>query len=267
MIFASDLDRTLMYSARAITDLGMPISSKLKPVEEKDGKWVSFMTETSFIKLKEISHQGIFVPVTTRTTAQFNRFVIFKQEIPIKYAVTSNGATILYQGIPLKEWSNYIQERRQMETVSQIELLNVLKKEGFDLDGEKNQAENLFFYYILNCLPTVTEKEAIDELALKNGWRVSLQGRKLYFIPKAISKGSALEYICKLEGINAIAGAGDSILDWDFLKNCQYRFVPNHGELANLLAPVPGTTNYFLTKSSGLLAGEEILQQFHNLLS
>ena len=62
--------------------------------------------------------------------------------------------------------------------------------------------------------------------------------------------------------MKVIAGAGDSILDWDFLRNCHYRFVPAHGELAR----VSGTKDYTLTKNKGVGAGEEIIQQFLQLL-
>ncbi|MBO0958255.1 hypothetical protein J1P26_00800 [Neobacillus sp. MM2021_6] len=273
MIFASDLDRTLMYSMRAIEELGEPKESILKPVEQKDGKWVGYMTAPAFLALKKLSSHSLFVPVTTRTTVQFNRFVILAEEIPIKYAITTNGATILYQGVPMEEWSNHIYSKIHSESVSQTELLSILHREGFYFDGEKKQAENLFFYYILNCLPTASDKELLHNLAFRYGWRISLQGRKLYFIPKAISKGSALEYICNREGMKTIAGAGDSILDWDFLKNCQHRFIPNHGELVNelanmsILSKVTGTINHILTENHGILAGEEILQGFLKLLS
>jgi hydroxymethylpyrimidine pyrophosphatase-like HAD family hydrolase len=262
MIFASDLDRTLVYSKRAIEDLGEFDPSLLKPIEKKDGNWVAFMTESSFSTLKELSLTSLFVPVTTRTTEQFNRFIIFKEDIPLRYAITSNGANILFKGKPMKDWSAHIMNRMQAESVTQEELLAILQREGFQFDGQIKQAENLFFYFILNSLPPADGRKAINDLAVSYGWRTSIQGRKLYFIPCAISKGTALEYISEREGMEVIAGAGDSILDWDFLKNCQYRFVPAHGELAR----VSGTSNYTLTKHHGVAAGEEILQEFKKLL-
>lgn len=262
MIFASDLDRTLVYSKRAIEELGEIDKSLLKPVESKDNNWVAFMTESSFFTLKELSLNSLFVPVTTRTTEQFNRFLIFKKEIPLKYAITSNGANIIYQGELIEDWSAHIYKRMNAESVSQNELLAILKRKGFQFDGRIKQAENLFFYFILNSLPPAADRKAINDVAMSNGWRISIQGRKLYFIPLAISKGNALEYISKREGMQLLAGAGDSVLDWDFLKDCQYRFVPAHGELAR----VSGTSNYTLTKNYGVRAGEEIIQQFLQLL-
>jgi hydroxymethylpyrimidine pyrophosphatase-like HAD family hydrolase len=262
MIFASDLDRTLVYSKRAIEELGEFDRTALKPIEKKDNDWVAFMTEQSFLALKELSLTSLFVPVTTRTTEQFNRFLIFKKDIPLKYAITSNGANIIYKGEIMKDWSEHIFNRMNEESVPQKELLAKLKREGFQIDGQIKQAENLFFYYILNSLPPALDRKAINDLAVSYGWRISVQGRKLYFIPRAISKGDALEYISKLEGKEVIAGAGDSVLDWDFLKNCKYRYVPAHGELAR----VSGTNDFSLTKNYGVGAGEEIIHQFLQLL-
>ncbi|MGG3470194.1 hypothetical protein ABES02_22250 [Neobacillus pocheonensis] len=258
MIFASDLDRTLVYSKRALEELGIPKGTLLKPVEKKDGSWVSYMTESSFFTLKELSRHSLFVPVTTRTTEQFNRFTIFAEDIPLKYAITTNGANILYHGEPLKEWADTILQALEMDSAAPEELLAKLQREGFRFDGQLKQVENLFFYFILNSLPDSFEKSELSDWVAKYGWRISLQGRKLYFMPYAISKGTALDYICQREGMVAIAGAGDSYLDLDFLELCQNRFIPKHGELAR----VSMKSVFTFTEKCGVLAGEEILQQF-----
>jgi hydroxymethylpyrimidine pyrophosphatase-like HAD family hydrolase len=263
MITASDLDRTLMYSNRALEEFGRPKDKVLKPVEMSQGKWTGYMTEVAFSLLKEVNQHSLFIPVTTRTTAQFKRFVIFEKEIPLSYAVTTNGAHILYKGEPLKDWSEQLVLQLKNGCSTEEELQFALKNTGITLDGKRKQAEKLFFYYLLNCLPSPSELTEIRELTAQYGWKVSLQGRKLYFIPNAISKGKALEFICNREGMEAMAGAGDSVLDWDFLKDCRYRFVPSHGELLNVRGPADIT----LTNQLGVAAGEEILQQFLNVLS
>ena len=263
MITASDLDRTLMYSNRALEEFGRPKDKVLKPVEMYQGNWTGYMTEAAFSLLKEVSQHSLFIPVTTRTTEQFKRFVIFEKEIPLSYAVTTNGAHILYKGEPLKDWSEQLLFQLKNGCSSEEELQSALKNTGITLDGKRKQAEKLFFYYLLNCLPTPSELIEIRELTAQYGWKMSLQGRKLYFIPNAISKGKALEFICNREGMEAMAGAGDSVLDWDFLKDCRYRFVPSHGELLKVRGPADIT----LTNQLGVAAGEEILQQFLNLLS
>jgi hydroxymethylpyrimidine pyrophosphatase-like HAD family hydrolase len=213
--------------------------------------------------LRQLNQECLFIPVTTRTTEQFKRFVIFEREIPLTYAITTNGAHILYKGEPLKEWSQLLRFRLTNETMELVEFLGILKREGFHFDGKLKQVEKLFFYYILECLPPASELLSIRELAALNGWRTSLQGRKLYFIPTLISKGNALQYICEREGKEAIAGAGDSVLDWDFLQNCRYQFVPRHGELKDQV----NSSLVNLTNEQGIAAGEEILKYFQTVLS
>jgi hydroxymethylpyrimidine pyrophosphatase-like HAD family hydrolase len=219
------------------------------------------MTESAYLTLKALCQRCLFIPVTTRTQEQFRRFVIFEREIPLTYAITSNGATILYKGEPLKEWSELTLTKLRLESVAQEELFSLMAKEGLSFDGQLKHAENLFFYYILNSFPSNFDMKTINEIVTKYGWRTSLQGRKLYFIPRAISKGTALAFICNREGLEAFAGAGDSVLDWDFLQMCHYRFVPSHGELTKL----PGVAGLTITRNNGIAAGEEILQQFLNL--
>ncbi|MFP7297947.1 hypothetical protein [Neobacillus niacini] len=263
MITASDLDRTLIYSNRALDEFGIPENIVLKPIEFHNGTWTGYMTDNALTLLKEVSRNSLFIPVTTRTTEQFKRIVIFEKEIPLKYAITTNGAQILFKGEPLKDWSEELTLQLQNGCIPESELLFALKKTGIIFDGVKKQAENLFFYYILNCLPNSSELKEIRELASQNGWKTSIQGRKLYFIPTPISKGKALEYICNREGMDLVAGAGDSVLDWEFLKNCTYRFVPSHGELLKVMGPADLT----LTNQLGVAAGEEILSGFLQTLS
>ena len=98
MIIASDLDRTLIYSKRAIQELGDPPEQGLTPVERKENKWIGFMTENSFAALGELCRQHLFLPITTRTIDQFKRITIFQKDFPLSYAITNNGANILLNG-------------------------------------------------------------------------------------------------------------------------------------------------------------------------
>lgn len=262
MIFASDLDRTLFYSNRALKEFGVPENTVLKQIEIKDGYPFGYMTEPSYFSLLELCQHCTFIPITTRTTEQYQRFVLFEGNMKPTYAITSNGAHIIYKGVLLSDWKNYISKLLKNEIVAQVELISLLKREGLHLEGEIRLAENLFFYYVLNSLPSIYDRETIFHISSINGWRVSLQGRKLYFIPKAISKGAALSFICNREGKEAFVGAGDSVLDWDFLQNCSFRFVPRHGELA----VANKTHDFTMTQNSGAAAGEEILKRVLSLI-
>ncbi|MBT2690275.1 hypothetical protein J7I93_19060 [Bacillus sp. ISL-47] len=259
MMFASDLDRTLIYSDRALADLGHPGRGSLVGVERKEGKETAFMTKEAHEKLKEVSSQILFVPVTTRTYEQFNRVFIFQEDFPAPYAVTSNGAKIHLNGKLLEEWTGIVLDRLKTECSIFEDMIE--KTKGFELNGTLKTADNLFFYYILNEKLTSDAKSVISNLAESFGWRVSLQGRKLYFMPNPICKGEAVKFIKDREGISSVYGAGDSVLDHDFLQFCDYPYVPNHGELAK---NKPLCLPYKISNNRGVMAGEEILADILN---
>ncbi|MEM5592569.1 hypothetical protein AAHH67_14175 [Niallia circulans] len=77
-------------------------------------------------------------------------------------------------------------------------------------------ADNLFFYYVLNTTIDSDLKIQLAKIAAANGWNISLQGRKLYFMPSPVCKGEAIKYIKEREGIEQTIGAGDSLLDLPF---------------------------------------------------
>ncbi|WP_264738318.1 HAD family hydrolase [Cytobacillus firmus] len=258
-MFASDLDRTLIYSNKALADFGQTGKENLIAVESKDGREVAFMTNEALMMLKEVSAQMLFVPVTTRTYEQYKRIFIFQDDLNIPYTITSNGANIHYQGKPLEEWFGIVRKRLMSECALLEEMMD--RSQCLELNGKIKTAENLFFYYILNEQITTAAKEEIVRLTESYGWRISLQGRKLYFMPNPICKGEAVKFIKNREGINNVFGAGDSVLDHDFLKFCDFPYVPNHGELAaNLSLSHP----FLISKNIGAAAGEEILNDILN---
>jgi hypothetical protein len=258
MIIASDLDRTLVYSERSLLEYGWPPDRKLIPVEFRNGKPAGYMSEQAYKILVNLCRHCLLVPVTARTTEQYNRFTIFQGPLRPRYAITANGAEVLYMGKPLKDWAEIISRQLKYESASKIELLLEIEKEGIKLNGQLKQAEDFFFYYILETYPSASVLDALGVLAKTQGWRISLQGRKLYFVPLAINKGAALKFVSSCTNKELLAGAGDSTFDWDFLQYCSHRFVPNHG----ILASVSISSRLELTKQKGILAGEEILERF-----
>lgn len=257
-MFASDLDRTLIYSNKALADFGHS-GEDLIAVESKDDREIAFMTQEARRLLKEISAQMLFVPVTTRTYEQYKRIFIFQDVLNIPYTVTSNGANIHYHGKPLEEWSVIVRKRLKAECALLEEMID--RSQSLELNGKIKMAENLFFYYILEEKLTAAAKKAIAGLAESFGWRISHQGRKLYFMPNPICKGEAVKFIHEREDIKMVFGAGDSMLDHDFLKYCDYAYVPSHGELA---AEKSIASPYLITANIGTAAGEEILNNILN---
>lgn len=259
-MFASDLDRTLIYSNRALAEFKQEDRLDLIGVEHRDNEEIAFMTKKAFEYFKEVAGNLLFVPVTTRTYEQFRRVSIFSKDIPLTYAVTSNGANIIYKGMPLFDWTEIIQKRLEKECASLDEMIQKMKK--IPLKGTLKKAEDLFFYYILEEEIVLAVKNEIKSLANHNGWRVSIQGRKLYLMPMPISKGEAVTFIKEREGINTVFGAGDSLLDYDFLKICDYPLVPAHGELVKEKI----IEHFVISEKVGVQAGEEILYMIADTL-
>lgn len=261
-MFATDLDRTIIYSRKALEDLGPSLNGQLRAVEKMDGKDIAYMTHKAFKELEEISQDLLLVPVTTRTTNQFKRIFIFEEHIPVKYAITFNGAEILYEGKPLPDWRASISERLKNNSASLEEIKDILQKDILHVKGELKSAEGLFLYYLLEEKLESHQVQEFKRMASAYGWRVSYQGRKLYFMPNPISKGEAVTFVKEREGISTLIGAGDSLLDEDFLVKCDHSFIPAHGELAQQ----NGLMTYINTEQQGAFAGEEILSKIRAII-
>jgi hydroxymethylpyrimidine pyrophosphatase-like HAD family hydrolase len=260
-MFATDLDRTMIYSNRALEELVPADDVPFSAAEMRDGQAAAFMTTRSLVLLRELAEEVLVVPVTTRTYEQYKRVDIFGRDIPISYEVTSNGAQIYYRGKPLAEWTELVRKRLKEECAILEDMAGFA--EGYRFSGTLKKAGESFFYYILQERISLREKKKLDEEVRRLGWRISQQGRKLYFMPIPICKGEAVKFISQREGTEILAGAGDSVLDYDFLKVCQHAFVPNHGELA---LEMPQGFSCRVSEKRGILAGEEILLGASRLL-
>ncbi len=83
---------------------------------------------------------------------------------------------------------------------------------------EHRVAEDLFAYLVVEreLLP----EEWVKELAVwaeNRGWTVSLQGRKIYAVPKPLTKSAAVHEVARRTGADLTLAAGDSLLDADLL--------------------------------------------------
>ncbi len=268
-MFASDLDQTLIYSYRSFTN--EYADQSIRPVEWLDDRYISYMTQNSLTKLKEISEGLLFVPVTTRTKLQYLRINFLEYDISYQYAVTSNGGTIFNKGVEDQDWRHQVLEGRNhcLAAEDLINKFNEIRHPSWVIKESGKLADDLFFYCLIE-----REKIPLGELAAfklwarENNWELSVQGRKLYLVPINVNKKAAIQYIQEKEGINQVLAAGDSLLDFDMLKAADFAIAPAHGELYSLyLQKVSGLERLRFTQKSGLKAGEEILDYVAGALS
>lgn len=257
MLYASDLDRTLIYSSKLIHE-NIFDESNIKIVENLDGKPISYMTHEAIKMLRDIESKLLFVPVTTRTKEQYDRISIFK-ELDLKYAVVANGGVILENGIENLEWKKDIKKKIKANCIHMDDAIKEFENIKNEWVLKLKAVEDLFFYCIIDEQNVPEEKLKLYVSWMKDrNWVTSRQGRKLYFIPKYVSKGAAVEYIASKEGIEKIVSSGDSLLDLTMSDVSDKFIVPKHGGICEAVDGETECMSY--TTIEGIQAAEEILK-------
>ena len=257
-VVAVDLDRTLIYSAAAIgpagTDAGRSLP-QLICVERLDDRPLSFMTSVAAGWLEQIREHAVLVPTTTRTLEQYTR-VRLPGGMPA-FAVTSNGGHIVVDGAADQDWRRAVDVKIAGSGAPLAEVVDGLARQA---DGSwvrnRRVADELFCYLVVDLadlpgdfLPTWTSWCA------HRGWVVSMQGRKIYALPRELTKQAALVEVLDRIGARRLLAAGDGTLDAGFLMLADAAIRPAHGELADTGWHRPHVR---VTSEVGLLAGEEI---------
>jgi hypothetical protein len=254
-----DLDRTLIYSANAL-DLRVPDAEapRLLCVELYRGAPLSFMTEESATALQKLATVATVEPTTTRTPEQLGRV-----HLPVpapQYAIASNGAHLLVDGEPDPAWTAAVRERLA-GCAPLPEVQQHLAAASGEFVLKLRTAGAAFAYAVVDraLLPDGWVAELAAWCAPK-GWKVSLQGRKVYAVPAPLTKSAAArEVLCRCGGGTLLA-AGDSLLDADLLDAADAAVRPAHGELADTGWTRPHVA---VTTASGGWAGAEILARLH----
>ncbi|MFF2373682.1 HAD family hydrolase [Streptomyces xiamenensis] len=261
-LIASDLDRTLIYSPAALA-LDMPDADapRLLCVEVHQGKPQSFLTETAAALLTRLTAapHAVFVPTTTRTRKQYRRINFPGRPAP--YAICANGGHLLVDGETDWDWHAQVRRTLAAECAPLAEVRDHLRRSADPRWLLKvRDAEDLFTYLVVEreLLPDTWAKELAD-WAGPRGWTVSLQGRKLYAVPRPLTKSAAVAEIARRTGAGTVLAAGDSLLDADLLLAADTGWRPGHGELADTGWSAPHVT---ALEGRGVSCGEEILRAF-----
>lgn len=261
LVFASDLDRTLIWSAGAAGDL-----SEGHCVEQYQGTPLSFVHRRSVNTLRVLLLGGHLVPVTTRTEAQYRRVTL--PGGPARFAVCLNGGRVLIDGV---EDSGFARVLRPLlggsaPPARAAGLLDRWTRNVSEIFGPSRlrTAEDLFHYAVFDT--SVLAGEETMALAVEAGrldWHVSVQGRKVYLVPCALTKETALRYLEDAHGIEVAAAAGDSVLDAGMLSAFGPAWTPRGSELDSTGRQPSGTA---VTAATGLAASAEIVEAFDALL-
>ena len=263
ILVGSDLDRTLIYSPRALAlDMADELAPRLLTVEVHHGRPLSFMTEHCAELLVRLIEAAEFVPVTTRTRSQYER-VHLPGPVPgwsPRYAICANGGHLLVDGVTDQDWHTHV---REMLATHCAPLDEVVQHLALAADPEwtlkRRVAEDLFAYVVVEreLLPPGWTEE-LAAWADERGYGVSLQGRKIYLVPQPLTKSAALAEVERRTGASTVLTAGDSLLDAELLLAADQGFRPGHGELADSGWTAPGVV---ALRETGVAAGEEIVRR------
>jgi hypothetical protein len=257
-LVACDLDRTLIYSSRAFwLDTPDADAPAIVVSEVYQGVPISYMTRAAERLLTDLADIATFVPVTTRTVAQYGRVQV-PGPVP-HFAITTNGGSILIDGEPDPDWSAFLRAQLGAEAAPLGDIRSLLEDPaaaGWIL--RVHTAEDLFTYAIIDrdAMPAAWIASLHDQCR-QRGWTVSVQGRKLYCVPDAVNKSTAVAEVRRRLGGPAVLAAGDSLLDQRMLAEADFAYRPAHGELHDAHFQ---SENLTVTTSRGILAGEEMLR-------
>jgi hydroxymethylpyrimidine pyrophosphatase-like HAD family hydrolase len=265
MIFASDLDRTLIYSRFFLS----PDINNIAIVEFKNEKGLSHMTNKAMSLLSLINKKIMFIPTTTRSLEQYKRISVFQETIKPKYSIIANGGIILKNNVIDKYWESIV--NFNLTKISRPE--EIVKLCEFFLKGDEINSyrccDNMFIYILLKG-DTVDKEQLnrLEKVCTENGYYVTKNSRKIYIIPEFINKWEAVKYILELSGENKLISAGDSLLDLPMLKNASYGVIPLHGELYRLYhKDLSFMNNIHFTKAHGILSSDEFLGDIWDMIS
>jgi hydroxymethylpyrimidine pyrophosphatase-like HAD family hydrolase len=261
-VIAIDLDRTLIYSTAAL-GLTMPdaLAPPLMVAEVYQGRPLSFMTDRAARELRALAQAAVVVPTTTRSRVQFERVRL--PGVRSVYAVTSNGAKLLINGVPDQDWA--VNVRSALAGSAPLETV----KHYLDRHAvgpwvlKRRSAEHVFCYLVVDRAEVPGGfLQDLAGWAAQQGWRTSVQGRKVYCVPDRLTKSAAVAEIVRRVGTGGYLAAGDSLLDAELLDEASAGVRPGHGELAEIGWTRP---HIEVTVATGVLAGEEVVLRLADL--
>ena len=229
VLFACDLDNTLIhsYKRRRADDIC---------VEIYDGHEQSFISPKSLDLLKKIAEKIIFVPVTTRSIAQYRR-IFWTEDFFPRYAVVANGAYLLNGD----NQENFLQVIAPYADELEVQREKFSTDENFNICRIVDES-----FLFLRCRDEIdAEKISFDTILTAQH-----TGKKIYLFPPELNKGNALRRLIKKFSPEKIFCAGDSEIDLPMLELADVAFAPKNLSGKN-----------FVTCSDAPTFAEEFLQR------
>lgn len=205
----SDLGNTIIFSHRHT------IGERV-PVERLDGREQSYMTKRGYALLQNIE-RGSFIPVTTRTLAQYGRISFFDDGSIPYYALLDNGGILPVDG---KTDSKWLDETMKMTENDRLLMEDIVIK--FSSYAEIKWQDNLALFVKADD----GTGESIAAAAADIGLTAFRHMNKIYIFPNCLSKGSSVRRFLKRYPFGYFVAAGDSEVDVSMMTEADEAYMP-----------------------------------------
>jgi hydroxymethylpyrimidine pyrophosphatase-like HAD family hydrolase len=250
-MFFTDLDRTIIFSKRFLNGENREL---VVPVEEKEGRHISYMNPVAFMMLTYLRRQVPFVPVTARKLDEIMRVIFIRDNMP-EWMICESGRVIYHNGKRWEEWDKIIEKELEvfMEDIIQsqnyfrylLEDKYLVKTWHINPDMVMGKTEGM-------SQDKIGELQSYDTWFKKRHCLLYLQQRKAYLIPTPISKSKAVEYLIQLlKPSTHTVSAGDAQMDAGMFEKTDFAIAPCHHTIDDVSVPV--------TQKTGIDAGEELI--------
>ena len=213
-LFACDIDNTLIYSRRHPHE-------GFHCVEWIHGEEQAYMSPGTIALLRRMSAGMLFVPVTSRSIAQYGR-IRFPEGCAPEWAVVANGAVLLHRGEMDRDWA---QETGEILSPWRRELTRMHAL--LHADGRFIRCRIVDEAYVfLQCEDGVAAQVAAEALAEGTELEVVASGRKIYLLPPGIDKACAVRRLRERFDCGDLICAGDSEMDLPMLRLADCAILP-----------------------------------------
>lgn len=223
MIYASDLDRTLIYSQSFINL--HPTETELLLVDKS--KVDSFISKDVTSSLERVNNyeELKFIPVTSRSIDEYNRISI--PNIRPEYVITTGGGKILHNGRLLQEWEDVIQKEIDIRDLEEI------RTEIDKLESTNYQSKIIDGVYLFSKSSNIDlSKIELKQLGIKYPhYKFYIDKCKLYAIPRVFGKDTALTWLKHYLNEEFIIASGDSTFDIPMLNMADISIIPSHNSI------------------------------------
>ncbi len=234
-----DLDDTLFQTKRKNP-------KGVIPATHSAGKG-SYMTEAQglFFELFYESEKVKIIPTTARDFQQYQN-TLLSQSPRIETAILYFSGMILDKGAEEKNWQEQIHEAYQQLKLPISQLMTQF--EALVDNHPQFTLYNVDEYYITvkaesDC-PKATRDGLFSQLKTleTSEYLIHQNDRAFSLLPNFLDKRYAVKYLIEQYQPDLTLGMGDSLTDWPFMQQCDFRIIPKNAQIE--------TFDFFSTQSA-----------------